>query len=428
MRLFIAGATRRALLILSSLAIAAAAAPAPAGAQQVQRIVAIVNDEIISAQDLEERLVMALASAQVPDTPDNRRRLRAQVLNGLVDEMLQVQEARRLNIRLTGAEIDRAIGAIAERNNVSEEELGAYLAVRNIRLGTLLMRLRAELVWSKLIGARFSPLVQVGDDEIEEAISRLNASRGKPEHLISEVFLVVTNPDLDEEIRHNATQLAEQARRGAPFDAIAEQFSQAATATSGGMVGWVQPGQIAPEIEGALLAMEVGDISEPIRAVGGYYVVKLHDRRRILVDEPHDTMVLLKQIMLPVSAAANPTEAERQLQRAAEIAGTVEGCEAFDAAIAELDTPGSGDLGRIRIGSLPPEIRDAVAELEIGRPSEPIKRATGVHVLMVCERIGSGTRIPDRVDIRQNLKRQRMALMARRYLRDLRLDAVIELR
>ena len=426
MRMSLGGMKRPAVMMLSCLAFAAAAAGA--GAQQVQYISAIVNDEVISAHDIEERLRLVLASAQVPDTPEIRRRLRDQVLRGLVDEMLQVQEAKRLNIRLTSQEIDRAITRVAKGNKTTADGLAAFLAARNIGLGTLLTRLRAELIWTKLLALRFAGTIQVGDDEVDEVIARLNANKGKPEYRISEIFLAVNTPDEEEEVRRNAVRLADEARRGAPFEAIAEQFSQAATAALGGEVGWLQPGQLGAEMEAALQTMSAGDISNPIRAQGGYFVIKLHDRRKILVDAPHDATVSLKQILIPLEKGASPEEVNRRRQLAAAIASAVRGCADFDAIARERNTPGSGDQGMIRIGDLAPKIRDAVAPLEIGQPSAPIERPSDILVLMVCERSGAKTSIPSRDEIRDNLMQQQLTLMARRYLRDLRRDAVIELR
>ncbi len=426
MEMSLRGGKIRAFTALSYLAVAVLSGVA--GAQQIQRIAAIVNDEVISAHDLEERLRLVLASAEVSDTTLNRRRLRVSVLRRLVDEKLQVQEGRRLNIRLTSEQIDRAIELLAKQNNTTVDGLETMLARRDIRLGSLLTRIRADLVWSTLLARRYAGTIQIGDDEIDEVIARLDADKGKPEHRISEILLTVNDPDEDEEVRRNAQRLAQEARGGARFEAIAQQFSQATTASLGGEVGWVRPGQVAAEIEAELQNLGVGEISEPIRAVGGYYVIKLHDRRSILAGGPSAATVSLKQMLFPRNPDAAPDEVERQSRRAAAIADTVQGCADFETAVRELGTPGSGDLGTVRVGDLPPEFRAAVAELAIGRASAPIKRQQAIHVLMVCERNDSGPQEPDREEIRFSLHQQRLALVARRYLRDLRRDAVIELR
>ncbi|MEE8545581.1 MAG: peptidylprolyl isomerase [Alphaproteobacteria bacterium] len=427
MRLSIGDTRRGAWFALAALAVLALGASA-GKAQNVQYISAIVNDEVLSIHDLESRLGLVLMSARLADTPENRGRLRAQVLQRLIDEKLQVQEATRLNVKLTGQEIDESISRLAAQNETTTEGLAALLASREISLGTLLIRVRAELVWTKLLGRQLVRSISVSDEEIDEVITRLNANRGKPEYLISEIFLAVGTPDDDEDVRGNAERLAEEARRGAPFDAIAEQFSQSATASIGGEVGWVQPGQAATEVEAVLATLEVGEISSPIRAEGGYYLIKLRDRRKILVAEPFDAVVSLKQILFPLSPGGSTDTVQAKRDLAKTIAGSVKGCADFDAIASEIDTPGSGDLGTIRIGDLPPEIRDAVAGLEIGLPSPPIERESGIHVFMVCDRSTPRTGMPTREEVRDGLLRQRLALMARRYLRDLRRDAVIELR
>jgi peptidyl-prolyl cis-trans isomerase SurA len=397
-------------------------------AQNVQHISAIVNDEVVSAYDVELRLRLILASSRVADTPENRRQMRPQVIRLLVDEKLQLQEARRLNVKLTAAEIEGAVSRLAEQNKVPVEDLEPMLAAQNVSFGTVLARLRADLAWRKLVRGRFVRSIQISDEDIDDVITRLNANKGKPEHLMSEIFLAVNSPEEDEDVFRNADRLRKEIQEGALFEAVARQFSQAATSEGGGAVGWVQPGEAAAEIQTVLNTLEVGAVSEPVRAEGGIYLIKLHDRRKILVDEPFDAIVALKQILFPLTPEASPENIEAQRQRGAAIANTVRGCDNFEAAAKELGTAGSGDLGRVRIGDLPSEIRDGVVNLEIGQPSAPLQRPTGIHVLMVCDRSAKRSTIPGRDEIREGLMQQRLALMARRWLRDLRRDATIELR
>lgn len=412
------------LFLAAALAMGAGAAMA----QEVQHISAIVNDEVVSGYDVEVRLQMVLASSRLANSPENRRRMRPQVIRLLVDEKLQVQEARRLGVKLTAEEIERAVGLMAKQNNVPLEGLERKLASQNINFGTVLARLRADLAWRRLIRGRFIRSIQISEEEIDEVILRLNANKGKPEHLISEIFLAVTSPDEEDEVFRNARRFKDEIARGAVFEGVARQFSQATTSSQGGAVGWVQPGQVAVEIQAVLNTMEIGAVSDPIRAEGGVYLIKLQDRRKILVDAPFDAVVALMQIRLPLTAGASAEAIESERRRAAAIAGSVNGCEQFAVAAEKLGTEGSGDLGKIRIGDLPADIRNAIVDLEVGRASGPVQRPSGIHVLMVCDRTAKRSRIPDRQEVRNGLVNQRLALMARRYLRDLRRDATIELR
>lgn len=397
-------------------------------AQEVQHISAIVNDEVVSGYDVKVRLEMVLASSRVPNTQENRRRLRPQVIRLLIDEKLQVQEARRLGVKLTAEEIEGAVGSLARRNDVPLEGLERKLASQNINFGTVLARLRAELAWRKLVQGRFLRSIQISEEDIDEVLARLNANKGKPEHLISEIFLTVSSPDEDDDVFRNAGRFKDEIARGAPFEGVARQFSQATTSSQGGTVGWVQPGQVAAEIQAVLITMEIGAVSDPIRAEGGVYLIKLHDRRKILVDAPFDAVVDLRQMRFPLAPGTSAEAIESEWRRAAAIAGQVNGCEQFTVAAEKLGTEGSGDLGKIRIGDLPAEIRNAIVDLEIGRSSGPVQHSNGIHVLMVCDRTAKRSRIPERKEIRNDLMNQRLALMARRYLRDLRRDATIELR
>ena len=397
-------------------------------AQGVQHISAIVNSDVVSAFDIEQRLQLVLFSSGVPDVPETRRRLREQVIKILVDERLQLQEASRREVRLTSIEIEERIERLAAQVNVSVADFPAYLARQNVRMGTILTRIRAELAWQKLIAGRFARSVRVSKQEIDEALLKIQTDRGKPQHLVSEIFLAVNDPQDEPTIEADAQRLRDEIARGASFEGIAQQFSQSATAAAGGRLGWVQPGQIAPRIEQALLAMEEGDVSDPIRSEGGFYIFRLHDRQRILEVDPADTRVALKQILVDLPAARDEPSLAAARRKAAEITQLIQGCDNFDEIAKAQGDPGSGDLGRLRVGDLPRDLGDVVGALRVGEVSAPILRQSGMHLLIVCERDEPVINIPDAGQIRASIVNNRLALMARRYLRDLRRDAVIEYR
>ena len=156
------------LLLLASLL-----AAGPSAAQSVERIAAVVNDDVISQSDVSARLRLALLATGLEPSQENQQRLAPQVLRGLVDERLQLQEAGRFNIAVTPAEIDREIGTIAGRNNMNGEQLRATLARSGVPVSTLEQQIRAALSWRKLIDRRLLPQVEIGDEEINEVMQRL---------------------------------------------------------------------------------------------------------------------------------------------------------------------------------------------------------------------------------------------------------------
>lgn len=411
------------------LVLAASLAGAPDGwAQNVQRIAAIVNDEVISGYDIEQRIALVIATTNLRDGPEVRRRLRNEVLRTLVDERLQVQEAKRFDIRVTDADLQRAYQFIATQNNVPPNQIDRLFASLAIPRKALEAQLEAEIAWSKLVRRRVAPNVRIGEDEVSEVLARLNSNAGQPEFRVSEIFLPVDSPEQADQVRQTAYRLLEQIRSGASFSAMARQFSRGSTAGRDGAVGWLQPGQISREFAAALGGMSNGEVSEPVRGAGGYYLLQLHERRQIMGSDPMQIQLALMRLLIPVPPGSDAGAKQNQRELAQTVRDSVRGCDEVMPIAKELQVEQAGDLGVLRLGEMPDKIRGAVEELEIGVFSEPIDLDEGYMLLMVCERVEPESNMPTREDIEESLLRSRVTMLAQRYLRDLRRDAIVELR
>lgn len=414
-------------LLAGAVALACGAAT-PAVAQDLQRIAAIVNDQVVSGFDVEQRINLVISSAGLRNTASTRRRLRGQVLRGLVDERLQIQEAQRFNIRVTETDFNRAYKVIERQNGVRAGDVEQFLNAKGVTKFALNAQLEAEIAWGKLIRRRLEPTVVIGDDEVDEMIARIKDNAGKTQHLVSEIFLPVESPENEPEVRAAALRLVEQLRQGAQFAAIARQFSRGSTASSGGDVGWVQAGQLAPQLDEAIERLEVGKISEPIKAPGGFYIVQLKERRNTLGKSADQAKVSLKQVVLPLPKGAQKTDVEAQAALAQTVSEAVSGCDEVATVAKELNSSKFGDLGTVRLNEVPAKIRNAVRNLDTGRFSAPLVTPAGIVLLMVCKREETKPAEPDRERIERELLSRRTATLAERYLRDLRRAAVVELR
>ena len=215
-------------------------APPPASPPEPapdMRIAAVVNDEVISVFDLVSRMRMIELSSNLPDTAETRQRIGAQVLRGLVDEKLQLQEAKRQNVVATDDELNTALGQIEKNNNMQSGQLNLLLKSRGIDRGSLVSQLTASIVWAKLVRRMAAQNTEITDEEIDAALKRLKEHAGEPQSHIAEIFLAVDNPTQDQEVRNLALKLIEQMKQGARFSAVAQQFSQSATAAVGGDMG-----------------------------------------------------------------------------------------------------------------------------------------------------------------------------------------------
>ena len=409
--------------------LAVASLVAPAQAQQgAQRIVAIVNDESITAYDVEQRAKLILGPGEQRPSPEQMRRLATQVLRNMIDERLQMQEAKRLGISVLPEEMSDAIERIERQNNLAPGKLPETFKAEGLSFSSFEEQAKAAISWPKVVRRRAARLIVVADDEIDDALSRIKENADKPTNLVSQIFLPVDSPQDETEVRANIQRLYEQLTGGTPFVALAQQFSQDSAASSGGDLGWVQAGQMAPEVEEALAAMPVGAVSQPIRSAEGYHIVALRQRRAPRITSTDDIKVSLNQIFLPVAASARADELASQRELAQTITETVNGCADMDAVAKEMASRDSGAMGSFRMGDLAADMRKIVGSLEVGQPSQPFPVEGGLRVVMVCEREEPASNLPSRQEVQRMLGEQKLELQSRRFLRDLRQSAFIDVR
>ncbi len=397
-----------------------------AQAPEVLRIAAVVNDRVISVLDVVNRMKFVIWSTGVPNTAENRRRLSSQILRNLIDEELQSQEADRLNVSVSDRDVDKALNDVAKRNNMSAKGLVDILRRSSVSESTLRRQLRIQIAWGRAISRRLRREVRVSDDEVDGELERINTLRNQPRFRVSEIFLSVDDPDEDEKTRLAASRLVQQIKGGADFSALASAFSQSTSAPLGGDLGWIQAGRLSRELDDALLKLEPNQISGPIRTLSGYYILQLRARRQPESAGSSDAVVDLHQVVLPQTA---PVDEVAQKALAGDIRAALTSCADLAGVIAQIGTKESGSVGKIKIRDLPSPLREAVSELKIGQPSTPVTSATGrTLILMICERLEPKKKPLSRSAVRRKLQQSRAELVARRYLRDLRRSAFVDLR
>ena len=253
----------------------------PAAAQDTLRIVALVNDDVITAIDLGVRTEMIIASSGVPNTPEARQRLRPQVLRALIDDRLRQQAADKEGVSVPQDRIDERMGELAKNNGMSLDQFRDALKRDRIEPGWLEDQIRTEIAWGILVNRKFRASIIITDADIDAAERRLQEDAGKTEYRIAEIFLSVDDPNDTETVRESADRLIEQLKKGSDFAEMARQFSQSATASSGGALGWVSPGDLPSEIATAVQTLQPDTIAGPIRSEGGFHILKLLDQRQV---------------------------------------------------------------------------------------------------------------------------------------------------
>ena len=403
-----------------------AAPPSGGGSEGASiTIAAVVNEDIITLFDVQSRLGLVMATSSMENTPEIQRRLLPQIVDALVDERLKMQEANRLKIKVPDAEVRQAVETIEARNNMQPGAFRAMLESKGIDMGALYGQLEADVAWVKVVRQSLQRTVTVSPDEVEAVIKRAKANQGKPEYLVAEIALPVPTPAQEPAVRDIAAKLVQQARGGAPFQALAQQFSQSPTAALGGDLGWIVPGEMEAELDDAVARMQPAQISDPIRTSTGYHILSLRERRASGAPDPNMAVVTLSQIFLP-------TEGGRALspQRVAELSQTISGfttCDQMKKLGEELGTPGTGSVSPVYVGGLPPKVRDTVVNLKPGQTSPAID-VGGAHLFVqVCMRRDDNG-VPTGDQISSNLENDKLQNAARQRLRDLRRQALIDIR
>ena len=418
----------RGVLGLSIAVIFSALTAASVPAQETQRIAAVVNDAAVSYFDVFQRVKLVVVTSGLDGTQEVMQRITPQVMRALIDEQLRLQEGERQNISIDEADIDQAITAIEQSNQMPLGSFVEFLEQRRISIETLKTRLRSELVWSKLINRRLLRSGSISDEDIDNELEQIRENLGKPEFLLSEIFMSVDSPSEDRRVRDDAFELVRQLREGADFDAMVNQFSEGVTANKGGGVGWVSITQLSPNIVSAVQTMQTGTISDPIATGGGYLIIQLRDRRQLQGSAPDEVRIDLKQILLTLPPDSTTDDVNAAIGLAGIIRETVAGCEDMVRVAAETDPTLAGDLGVIRLKDTPDSIRTILNGLPLNTVSQPIRTEKGVHLFMVCDKIQSNANLPDRDRVRQSLLFKRLDQVSRQYLRDLRRDAFIDIR
>ena len=409
------------------LAVLLIATAAPLAAQE-QRIIAVVNTDIVSNFDVDSRIGLNFATVQGGASPEARERVRAQVLRQLIDERIQVQEAKRLGVAVAKREIDAQVTRLERANNLPPGAIEQILRRAGSSRAALERQIEASIAWSRIVVGRLRPQIEVSAEEIDETLARYSVGEPVTEYMLAEIFLSIDNPDQEAEVQRNADELIARLKGGLPFPVAAQQFSQAASAVEGGDIGWVQKGQFDEPIEQALATLDVNEVSAPIKTPSGFYIYALREKRVLAPASPDDALVEIAQMVFPLPPGSAQSDRETMLALAETVRETVEGCADLERVSQELRVPAPTRLAEVRIGDRAADARARIRSLKVGEMTEPAPAPGGLGMTMLCVREEPKSNLPSASDIEENLIRQRIDNAARRYLRDLRRVAVIDIR
>lgn len=397
------------------------AAPAPQF-QLADGVLATVNDSVVTGFDLRQRMLLLIAQTQVQPTQENLPAIRQQALNLIIDERLQNQELDRYpDLKATDAEVEEELTAMASEVGATAEAYTQSLAQFGIRPSTLREQLRTQIGWQRLVGGRFQSRARVSQGAVQAALRQATEAALKKQYLVGEIYIEAARVGGQQAALNGATQLVQQMVQGAPFQAVAQQFSAAPSATRGGDAGWVVEGTVQPALQQAMDQLSAGELSRPIPVEGGVYILYMRDKR----DGSTSSLAQIKQMMVELPETATEAQVATATQRLEALRPQLTCDNILTRATSEQGLLGT-DLGEADPANLLPQFQQVARSGAVGSISTPIRTQLGVHLLAVCGRRAGGAEAPNAQQVENRLFGQNLATLGRRYMRDLRQDAAIE--
>ena len=406
------------------------------GASLVDRIVAVVNKEVITFSELNAAVAAGERQLRRQGTPAPERPvLERQMLERLILDKAQLQMARDTGIRVDEVQLDRAVQRIADNNNLTLAEFRRTLERDRVVFDAWREDLREQIILSRLREREVDDKIQVSDSEIDLFAEEMKSRPERAEYNLSHVLVRIpeqASPERIEEARAKVQKALAEARGGADFGRIAASYSDAPDALDGGVLGWRTHERLPELFAAALSKMEPGEVSEILRSAAGFHVLKLVERRGAGTGGAPVTQTRARHILVRTSEVVSESEARRRLADLRE--RIVNGRADFGelARVHSDDTPSAargGELEWIYPGDTVPDFERALQELKPGELSQPVKTPFGYHLIQVLERRASDVS-PERrrQQARQALRDRKSDEAYQEWLRQLRDQAYVELR
>jgi peptidyl-prolyl cis-trans isomerase SurA len=388
---------------------------------------AVVNGFVITGTDIDRRVALVTAASEAPIEAEELLRLRVQVLRNLIDETLKVQAAEAAELKVTPEEVEQTYQQLAAQNFGSDpKKMDEYLVSIGSSPASLKRQIEGEIAWENLLRRNIMPFVNVSAEEVNDALKRMNEAKGTDEYRLGEIYLSATTENR-EAVLKNAQAIIEQLQAGGSFVAYARQFSEATTAVVGGDLGWVRLGQLPPQLAAVARVMQPGQLNGPIEIPGGFSIIYLINKRQVLMADPNEALLSLKQISIAFPAGVSEAEAEAKVNEFGSFIEGLRGCADVEAGAAAIGAQVVSN-DQIKAANLPEQLRAIILNLQIGQTTPPFGSVQeGVRVLMLCGRDDpADAGAPTFAAVMDQIEQERVNKRAQRYLRDLRNDAYIE--
>ena len=425
----------RALLLCVAL-LAASAGAAAQRASLVDRIVAIVNKEVITASELADAVATAERELRRRGTaPPERAVLERQMLERLILDKAQTQMARDTGIRVDELQLDRAVQRIAEGNKMTLAEFRTALERDGVPFDAFRQEVREQIVLTRLREREVDDKIQVSDSEIDLFLEAMKAAPGeRTEYNLAHILVRVpeqASPEQVDAARRRTEQALAEARGGGDFAQIAATYSNAPEALQGGSLGWRAHDRLPELFADALEPLKPGDVTPALRSPAGFHLLKLLDRRVAGINDAPIPQTRLRHILIRTSETVSEGEARRRLSdlRRRILAKDADFGEMARVHSDDATSARGGELDWVYPGDTVPDFERAYQELQVGEISEPVRTPFGMHLIQVLERRSADmSQERRRLQARQALRERKGDEAYHEWLRQLRDLTYVELR
>ena len=389
-------------------------------------IVAIVNDEPITMMDLDARIRLIIISSNLPNNLETRKNLSGQVLQSLISERLQHQEAKKLGIRVTDQEVENNIKFIEKQNNMAENQLIETLFKNAVPKSALPIRLKSNFIMQKLLQNIIRPKVVINNNEVNNAYNNLLANNGKMEYKFSEISFNFSNLSKKEDIILIAKQIRKKIIEENNFDVIGKRIQENGTGIYKNN-NWKLTNKINKDIYLQIETMEKDEISELVLTNTGVSIIKIDEKREFKIPELSQTVSDIAFIStdLPI----NKNKIDLFIEDIKNKTKNIKSCYEMTELTKIYGNKRGKYLGKILLKNLPKYFIEELKNLNINQPSKPIVADDGIYVTMICNyNKDLNQEYALKEMIKDNIRNRSTIILKERYLLDLNRKALIDVR
>ena len=389
-------------------------------------IVAIVNDEPITMMDLDARIRLIIISSNLPNNLETRKNLSGQVLQSLISERLQHQEAKKLGIRVTNQEVENNIKFIEKQNNMPENQLIETLFKNGVPKSALPIRLKSNLIMQKLLQNIIRPKVVINNNEVNNEYNNLLANNGKMEYKFSEISFNFSNLSKKEDIILIAKQIRKKIIEENNFDIIGKRIQENGTGIYKNN-NWKLTNKINKDIYLQIETMEKDEISELVLTNTGVSIIKIDEKREFKIPELSQTVSDIAFIStdLPI----NKNKIDLFIEDIKNKTKNIKSCDEMTELSKIYGNKRGKYLGKILLKNLPKYFIEELKNLNVNQPSKPIVADDGIYVTMICNyNKDLNQEYALKEMIKENIRNRSTTILKERYLLDLNRKALIDVR